>query len=872
MSLLLLESSLRARLERLPEAQGWHQLSEVLSDLLPDAPPTPGPLLAAVGALMRAGADLAEAYDCAASGYTAELGALATQDDELDAALGDVVLRWSCGAETSPVVRALLLGSLQENHALPALNGLLGSEAWSSRGPFGFIAPRLRQLNGQLNRPVQMERSLAEELYRPAEACPTSLRDQLRWILQAWAPYLSEDCRSLALLAMDLLEESQQHRGGGPGPIQLPGLGSVEDFADAGFVDQTPRFSEDADWMPRLVLIAKQAYVWLAQLSRQYGRDIQRLDQIPDEELKLLASRGFTGLWMIGLWERSPASRTIKMRCGTPDAESSAYSLRGYDIAERLGGASALEQLRERAASYGIRLAADMVPNHMGMDSHWMVDHPEWFLQLPHPPFPGYTFQGPDISGDDRISLYLEDGYWSQKDAAVVFKQVDRRSGQVRYVYHGNDGTQMPWNDTAQLDYLQAEVREAVIQTILGVARRFPMIRFDAAMTLARKHIARLWYPPAGQGGAIPSRAENSVPQEVFDRMVGGEFWREVVDRVRAEAPDTLLLAEAFWMMEGYFVRTLGMHRVYNSAFMHMLRDEDNGGYRGAIKAVLEYSPAILERYVNFMNNPDEETAVEQFGKGDKYFGIATLMATLPGLPMFGHGQFEGFTEKYGMEFTRPRHEEWPDQGLIDHHERVLVPLMRERHLFSGVEHFALLDFWQEDCVDENVFAYANRSADGSRPTLVLYNNSHEHTAGWLRQSTAINVGDTDNPCLVQRSLGEALGIERGALYGLWELRRGAWLLRRGEELLDQGLYAELGGYGAMVFMHVRAIEDPQGAWARLYDLLGGGWCSDLDLALEETRKVQGREVAELAACEGAGPSMKEAVVAATSKKEEEVP
>ncbi|MFN8404113.1 MAG: hypothetical protein U0V48_11240 [Anaerolineales bacterium] len=26
----------------------------------------------------------------------------------------------------------------------------------------------------------------------------------------------------------------------------------------------------------------------------------------------------------------------------------------------------------------------------------------------------------------------------------------------------------------------------------------------------------------------------------------------------------------------GYFVRTLGMHCVYNSAFMHMLRDEDN--------------------------------------------------------------------------------------------------------------------------------------------------------------------------------------------------------------------------------------------------------------------------------------------------------
>ena len=34
------------------------------------------------------------------------------------------------------------------------------------------------------------------------------------------------------------------------------------------------------------------------------------------------------------------------------------------------------------------------------------------------------------------------------------------------------------------------------------------------------------------------------------------EFWRDVVDRVAAEVPGTLLLAEAFWMMEGYFVRS----------------------------------------------------------------------------------------------------------------------------------------------------------------------------------------------------------------------------------------------------------------------------------------------------------------------------
>ena len=43
---------------------------------------------------------------------------------------------------------------------------------------------------------------------------------------------------------------------------------------------------------------------------------------------------------------------------------------------------------------------------------------------------------------------------------------------------------------------------------ILEVARRFPIIRFDAAMTLARRHVQRLWFPVPGTGGAIPSRAD----------------------------------------------------------------------------------------------------------------------------------------------------------------------------------------------------------------------------------------------------------------------------------------------------------------------------------------------------------------------------
>ena len=125
------------------------------------------------------------------------------------------------------------------------------------------------------------------------------------------------------------------------------------------------------------------------------------------------------------------------------------------------------------------------------------------------------------------------------------------------------------------------------------------------------------------------------------------------------------------------------------------------------IKNTLEFDPEVLKRYVNFMNNPDERTAVDQFGKGDKYFGVCTVMATLPGLPMFGHGQIEGYSEKYGMEFRRAYKNEKPDPWLIARHEREISPLLHRRAMFAEVENFLLYDFYTESGhVNEDVYAY----------------------------------------------------------------------------------------------------------------------------------------------------------------------
>jgi len=662
-------------------------------------------------------------------------------------------------------------------------------------------------------------------LRKPALESPDSLAGQLAWIRQHWPMVLDrfgdQLTRHIDVLAEEERAAWMRFHGthGGDADGDTSALHGFE-----GLDLEYERFSQDREWMPRLVLLAKSTYVWLDQLARQYGRPIWRLDQVPDEELDRLARAGFSGLWLIGLWERSHASQRIKQMRGNPEAVASAYSLMEYEIADDLGGEEAFRNLRDRAWARGIRLASDMVPNHMGVDSRWVIEHPDWFMSRPDPPYPAYSYSGPNLSSDERVGIYLEDHYFDSSDAAVTFKREDRWSGEARYVYHGNDGTSTPWNDTAQLDYLKPEVREALIQTILHVARLFPVIRFDAAMTLAKKHIARLWYPEPGSAGAIPSRAEYSLSRREFDRRMPHEFWREVVDRVAQEVPDTLLLAEAFWLMEGYFVRTLGMHRVYNSAFMNMLRDEKNAEYRLVIKNTLEFDPQILKRYVNFMNNPDERTAIDQFGDGDKYFGVCTLMATMPGLPMFGHGQLEGFTEKYGMEFRRAGLQEEPKGWLVERHEREIFPLLHRRELFAEVADFQLFDFYTPDgAVNEDVFAYSNRGA-GER-SLVVYNNRYAETAGSIRVAAVSG-----------RALAGALDLDNDEqkFLVMREMRSGQQYLRNVRELHDEGLQLSLAAYGCHVFLDLYEVHDSDGRYARLAASLGGEGVADVEAALRE--------------------------------------
>jgi len=756
----------------------------------------------------------------------------------------DWLARQTSGVPNRAIVleEMILLWLANLNKAFKPFKELFDDSDLARSTSYTQLASALRQYFETRPRFGPENQNLIDLLRAPALASD-SLDGQLAYIRDQWSELVG-DLVERMLRALDVLKEeevavwmrfhpSEGHFGGAQTWGGDSSAAAVPQFSGVEHEDE--RFSPDLDWMPRSVMIAKSIYVWLDQLSKTYHRHVHRLDQIPDEELQRLCRLGFNGLWLIGVWERSGASQRIKQMCGNPEAAASAYSLSDYVIASELGGDEAYEDLRNRAWSRGIRLASDMVPNHMGIDSRWVIEHPDWFLSLPHSPFPAYTFNGPDVSHDGRVEIKIEDHYFTRTDAAVVFQRRDRWTGETRYIYHGNDGTSYPWNDTAQLNYLKPEVREGVIQTILHVARKFPIIRFDAAMTLSKRHYQRLWFPEPGTGGAIPSRAEHGLTKQQFDAAMPQEFWREVVDRVAAEAPNTLLLAEAFWLMESYFVRTLGMHRVYNSAFMNMLRDEENANYRSVIKNTLSFDPEVLKRYVNFMNNPDERTAVDQFGKGDKYFGICTLMATLPGLPMFGHGQIEGFTERYGMEYRRAYHEEHPDPWLVARHEREISPLLHRRYLFAEVRDFLLYDFFTDHGdVNEDVFAYSNRH--GQERALIVFNNRYSSARGWVRYSCAYVEKHPDGSKHVrQRSLADSFGLpaDHQMFSACHDALTGQQYLHRSRDLVERGMHVELHAYQTHVFIDwIELREDASHPWGQLCRELAGHGVPSLEDAL----------------------------------------
>src|SRR5450631_2138904 len=126
--------------------------------------------------------------------------------------------------------------------------------------------------------------------------------------------------------------------------------------------------------------------VWLARLGRARGRPLE-LGEIRGSDWDTLAALAVDTVWLMGVWQRSPAGRAIALaepslvaayRAALPDLRDedeigSPYCVHDYVVDERFGGPDGLAVARKQLSDQGLALILDYVPNHVAADHPWVT-------------------------------------------------------------------------------------------------------------------------------------------------------------------------------------------------------------------------------------------------------------------------------------------------------------------------------------------------------------------------------------------------------------------------------------------------------------------------------------------------------------------
>lgn len=504
-------------------------------------------------------------------------------------------------------------------------------------------------------------------------------------------------------------------------------------------------------------------WAWLEDLSRARGRRVT-LGDVPQTELERLASAGFDAVWLMGVWERSPAARAFSRTDPSlreeyartlpdfteSDIVGSPYAIRIYRADATLGGDDGLADLRARLRRLGLRLVLDFVPNHMAIDHPWASSRPELLVQ------------GDDAKLASEPQNYfragVEEGAGEGKEAGEGGEACEGgEAGDVerrRVFAHGRDPYFAGWRDTVQLDYRRAETRDAMTDELLSVASKCDGVRCDMAMLVTREVFTRTW------GGE-------------FDPP-GAEFWPRAIERVRAEHTDFIFMAEVYWDME-YQMQQQGFDFAYDKRLYDRLLHEGGPSVRAHLRADLSYQ----KRLARFVENHDEPRAMTAFGP-ERGRAASAFALTLTGLRLLHEGQLEGRRTKLSVHLGR-RPQETADIETEEHYRRLLAALAHT--VFHEGE-------WRS--VEPRAAWEGNPSHENFAASL--------WTSGEEMRLVAVNLSDARAQCYLPLEL-PAL---RGRQWLLCDALSDAQYLRDGDGLLSPGLYLDVPAYGHHLFEMTR--------------------------------------------------------------------
>ncbi|HEY6890556.1 MAG TPA: alpha-amylase family glycosyl hydrolase [Solirubrobacter sp.] len=312
------------------------------------------------------------------------------------------------------------------------------------------------------------------------------------------------------------------------------------------------------------------------------GRRLEEIDWsfLPDVD----------AVWLMGVWERSPAGLAIAredpgllagMRSALPDLRDedvigSPYCVRDYVVDPRFGDLAAA---RAALAERGCQLILDYVPNHVAPDHPWVQSHPEFFI------------------GGSEADLARDPVSWLRVGDSIVAR--------------GRDPYFPAWPDVVQLNAFSPALRAAVAELLHGLAEQCDGLRCDMAMLMDNAVFARTW--------------GLEEPED--------EFWPALIASVR---DDFTFIAEAYWDME-YTLQQQGFDYCYDKRLYDRLAHEDAASVRGHLQAHPDYQAKLLR----FVENHDEPRAATAFGARAR--AAAVVMSTVPGGRLYHDGQFDGY-------------------------------------------------------------------------------------------------------------------------------------------------------------------------------------------------------------------------------------
>jgi len=226
----------------------------------------------------------------------------------------------------------------------------------------------------------------------------------------------------------------------------------------------------------------------------------------------------------------------------------------------------------------------DFVPNHMGPDHLWVMDHPEYFV-------PG-----------TEVDL---------EQSPQNYKRVKSRRGDSILAY-GRDPYFSGWPDTVQLDYCNPATTEAMSQELLRISGQCDGVRCDMAMLVLPEVIEKTW-------------GHSAQP-----------FWPIIIKAVREKVPGFCFMAEVYWDME-WTLQQQGFDYTYDKRLYDRLTEGHARAVREHFHAGLDYQ----EKLARFLENHDEPRAAATFEQKN-HEAAAVITFFSPGLRFFHQGQFEG--------------------------------------------------------------------------------------------------------------------------------------------------------------------------------------------------------------------------------------